>query len=128
MNRGEIESAFYVELGRKIAAKRKACKMSMRALGVEVGVHRNTVYRWEVGTGIIGPWHLLRLCDVLHCHFPLMLPAPYFTWGGELAGAIAERDPYVGIQKERDPTYAEIRRERDPNGPDLHKNRPQINS
>ena len=36
MNRGEIESAFYVELGRKIAAKRKACKMSMRALGVEV--------------------------------------------------------------------------------------------
>ena len=109
MTRGEIESAFYAEMGRKLRAKRKERKMSQSALAVEVGVHRNTIYRIEVGEVPLDFWLFLRICDILDSHPMQMAPRVEFTWGDDLRPMAAERDP-----KRR------IRFERDPPGPDLH--------
>jgi DNA-binding XRE family transcriptional regulator len=106
MTRGEIESAFYLELGRKLEAKRKQLKMSRQSLAVEIGVHRNTIFRWEIAEASMGIWHLLRLCDVLRCNHLLMLPGLEFTWGGELRSMTTERDPKRRIRYERDPPLA----------------------
>jgi transcriptional regulator with XRE-family HTH domain len=117
MNRGEIESVFYAELGRKLRAMRKTRKISKCALAVEIGAHRNTIQRWENGETAIESLNLLRICDVLTCHPSALLPAGAFVWGDELKALAAERDPKRCIRFERDPT-----------GPDLHTNSPQIRS
>lgn len=104
MSDGEIESVFYREFGRKLAAKRKHRGFSQESLAAELGVHRNTVCRWERGESPIDLWVLLRLADLLSCQHLMLLPAREFTWGGPMVRRMqVERDPASRIQQERDP-------------------------
>ena len=102
---GIIEIAFNLELGSKLKAKRRQLKMSQQSLAAEVGVHRNTLCRWEYGLMSCPLWMLLRLADVLGCNMVLFLPAQTFTWGEDLGPMQRERDRHMrrAVQAERDP-------------------------
>jgi transcriptional regulator with XRE-family HTH domain len=93
MSDGQIEAAFYGEMGRLIAVKRKHRGISQADLGSLVGCHRNTISRWESGDESIPVWMLLRLADALSCQHLLLLPSRGFTWGMNSCETFGERDP-----------------------------------
>lgn len=101
---GQIEADFYREMGQLIEEKRKHRGIAMQGLAKEVGVHRNTMMRYESGEQSIPIWILLRVADVLCCNHLLLVPKHELVWGG-LREAIRERDPGRGktVQRERDP-------------------------
>ena len=99
---GEVEAAFYAECGRRIVAQRKRRKVSASELAAEVGVHRNTISRWESGDQAIPFWMLLRIADILECNHLFLTPGRDYTWGKYYA-YLRERDPKRGAQSERDP-------------------------
>jgi transcriptional regulator with XRE-family HTH domain len=106
---GNIESAFYRELGRKLESKRKERGWHQQDLAAEIGVHRNTLLRWESGEGPIPIWMLLRLCDILCCQHLLLLPAREFTWGMDYTAMRQERDRMrKRVQAERDPRLTDL--------------------
>jgi transcriptional regulator with XRE-family HTH domain len=99
-----IEAAFYEHMGRFIEAKRIQRKMSQSVVAEMMGVHRNTIMRWESGDCRIDTWHLLRLADVLSINHLLLLPPRQYTWGRDLSRLFRERDERaMRIQEERDP-------------------------
>lgn len=53
------------DLGEQMRAQRKAKRMFKTALAVASGVHRNTVYQLESGTGNVELNTLLALCNQL---------------------------------------------------------------
>jgi transcriptional regulator with XRE-family HTH domain len=91
---GEIEAAFYGQLGLKLREKRKQRGLSRNDVALAIGTHRNTILRWEMGD-MIPVWMLLRWCDVLSCQHFMMLPARELTWGRELPKITRERDPPI---------------------------------
>ena len=101
-----IEAAFYRELGRKLEAKRKQRGWHQQDLAREIGVHRNTLMRWEAGEQGIPLWMLLRVCDILCCQHLLLLPAREFIWG-ILPHYVSERDSKKDVQAERDTPITE---------------------
>jgi DNA-binding XRE family transcriptional regulator len=100
-----IEARFASEMGRNIEAKRKQRQMNQETLGEAIGVHRNTICRWESGDCVISIWELLRLADILSCNHLLLLPSREYTWGPDLHRAVQERDGRMrkSVQSERDP-------------------------
>ena len=106
---GPIEFAFNAELGRKLALRRRKCRMTQQAVGAMIGVHRNTIRRFEEGEVGLSVWQFLRVCDVLQCHHLLLLPARGFVWGPELLPLERERDRRMrkAVQAERDPELTE---------------------
>jgi len=106
---GAIEFAFNVELGRKLRDKRLQRRVSLEALGTQIGVHRNTIARWETGEFAMTVWDFLRACDALSCQHILLLPARGYTWGEDLGPMQRERDRYMrkAVQAERDPPLTE---------------------
>lgn len=100
---GLIEKAFNKELGIKLQLRRKDAGFSQVTLAVEVGVHRNTLMRWEDGEAGVPVWHLMRIAYVLRCNHFEFLPGREFTWGSKNLAASRERDPVGDIQRERDP-------------------------
>ena len=101
------EARFYAELGRKLKAKRKQRGMSQDDLALLVGIHRNTVSRWEEGDAAVPIWNLLRVCDILCCQHLLLLPAREYIWGKDLEPMQRERDRHMAkaVQAERDPPF-----------------------
>jgi transcriptional regulator with XRE-family HTH domain len=112
---GMIEGNFYRRMGSLLEAKRKQRGVSQTDVGSAIGVHRNTIMRWESGESAIDMWQLLRLADVLSCNHLLLLPSREFTWGTDLVRLERERDPLgrKPLQLERDPelTIEEVCRE-----------------
>jgi len=103
-----IEQAFYTELGRKLASKRRERGLHQQDVAHEIGVHRNTLMRWKSGEQGITLWMLLRLCDILSCQHFILLPEREFTWGAELHALRYERDPKrKSVQAERDPALSD---------------------
>jgi transcriptional regulator with XRE-family HTH domain len=101
---GQIEAEFYRRMGELIEAKRKQRHMTQTDVAYIVGVHRNTILRWEQGESPVDMWNLLRLADALSCNHLLLLPPRECTWGA-LPALEAERDPKKGVQAERDPAW-----------------------
>jgi transcriptional regulator with XRE-family HTH domain len=60
----KLEAEFSVRLGMWLQQLRRNRKLSRRALGEAVGVHRNTVARFEHGTPL-HLWMFLRICEEL---------------------------------------------------------------
>lgn len=89
---GDTEAAFNEMLGRNVWRKREQRGLSRATLAAEVGVHRNTIERWELGEGEIGLWMLLRIADKLNVNHLVLLPDREFTWGRQLKMAVRERD------------------------------------
>ena len=100
---GEIESAFYRELGRKLELRRKAQGLTQQDLAAELGVHRNVLYRWESGISEMPLWMILRSADLLGCNHLFLMPSRDYTWG-VYHEYLRERDPgKKAVQNERDP-------------------------
>lgn len=91
-NRGD----FYTELGRKIEAKRKQRKAKQWKLARAIGVHRNTLSRWEGGAEMT-LWEFLRLCEALSMPHTMMLPGEELPSGILLRQLIRERDPKAKV-------------------------------
>lgn len=53
------------QLGAAIAAARAAAGLSLADVGELVGVHRQTVHRWERGDQAPDAWHWAVLCSHL---------------------------------------------------------------
>ena len=78
---GAIEREFCCEQGRLLREKREHRRISQAQLGALVGVHRNTIWRWEDGDAGIPVWMLLRVADALSCNHLALMPAKRYTWG-----------------------------------------------
>ena len=100
---GSVQTKFEKALGEQITARRKDSGFTQIALAAEIGVHRNTLSRWEDGDGSPDVWMLLRIAYVLQVNHLLLLPGRELVWGSELPSASLERDPVFGIERERDP-------------------------
>lgn len=99
---GAVEAAFYSAFGARLRVLREARQMSQGGLAVELGVHRNTICRWEQGESAIDLWLLMRVADVLSIPHEQLLPARRLVWGE--SRYIRERDrARLAIQRERDP-------------------------
>lgn len=94
---GAIEATFYQRLGSQIESTRKHRGISQTELGSLLGVHRNTIMRWESGESPVDLWQMLRLADVLSCNHLMLLPPREFTWGGDLRKLLRERDPKAKV-------------------------------
>lgn len=100
---GQIEAAFYRELGRKLELRRKNCGLTQQALAVEIGCHRNEIYRWEAGISPMPMWMLMRISDVLGCAHLFLMPSKDYTWG-----------VYAKVWREGLPPKKDVKAERDP--------------
>lgn len=100
---GPVEFNFNRELGQNVARARSRHKISACRLAADVGVHRNTVCRWEHGDTAIPLWYLARIADVLRINIVMLLPPAEHVWGPQLRPALHERDPKKDVQSERDP-------------------------
>lgn len=108
-----IFKAFDREVGRRVSVYRTEKRMSRSALARKIGVHRNTLSRWERGLQSVRLIELLRVADILELSFMLLLPAPEFVWALQPPGpAPAVRFPPK--KQVRRVTFSEIQSERDP--------------
>ena len=102
----QVETAFCVELGRKLREKRRQRGMSLEAVAHGLRTYRNQVWRWELGLAPMTPWDLMRIADVLCCNHVVLLPSRGFTWGEAL---LPQNEPDAtpaekkAAQRERDP-------------------------
>lgn len=104
---GATERKFNEEAGRLIQLRRKHTGFSQTAMALEIGVHRNTLMRWEDGDAGVPLWHLLRIAYVLRVNHLMLLPGRELVWGTEVSAASQERDPIAGVELERDPQIAQ---------------------
>lgn len=100
MTDGAIEAGFYAIMGGLIEAKRKERKMTQTEVGNMIGVHRNTIMRWESGEMRMDVWQFIRLADALAVSHLKLLPPRKFTWGVGFDEMVFERDKPL-TQKER---------------------------
>jgi DNA-binding XRE family transcriptional regulator len=54
-----------VQLGQALAVARKAARLTQGQVAERVGVHRQTVYRWEQGAQAPDVWHWAGLSELL---------------------------------------------------------------
>jgi transcriptional regulator with XRE-family HTH domain len=99
---GDFEAQFAYEIGLRIRDKRLHRKMSREELGRRLGVHRNTVERWEDG-GHMSMWMFLRICDELSVPHTMMLPNHAIHLGAAIRQMVREREGKKPVQAERDP-------------------------
>ena len=104
---GIVEQKFNQETGRLLVLHRKERGFSQSTLAAEIGVHRNTVARWEDGEAGVPLWHLLKTAYVLRISHLVLLPPRDMVWGLESERASNERDPVDHVEKERDPQLAQ---------------------
>lgn len=52
-----LEQAYAKNLGAWLQQTRETLGLSLGSLGAEIGVHRNTIWRWEMGEGIPNVYH-----------------------------------------------------------------------
>lgn len=97
---GMVEAGFYFMLGQLIETKRKERKMTQTEVGNMIGVHRNTIMRWESGDMRMDVWQFIRLADALAVSHLKLLPPRQFTWGAGFEEMKYERDKPL-TQKER---------------------------
>ena len=71
---------FYCLLGANVLAKRKHRKVSLNELARSIGVHRNTLWRWEQGTQPMPLHALLLAADRLCCNHLVLLPTTHGQW------------------------------------------------
>lgn len=76
-----LEESFYQRLGILLADKRRRVGISQDQLAHLVGVHRNTILRWEKGDQSLDTLHLLRVADALGCTHLQLLPGREMVWG-----------------------------------------------
>lgn len=67
------EQQFYAQLGVLIRNKRQARHISQCSLAVAIGVHRNSIRRWEQGEAV-NTLELLRIAHALSCNHLVLLP------------------------------------------------------
>jgi transcriptional regulator with XRE-family HTH domain len=89
---------FYCLLGANVLAKRKHRKVSLNELARSIGVHRNTLWRWEQGDQPMPLYALLMAADRLECNHLALLPATRAHW---IPKPIKHK-PEIPIQFERD--------------------------
>jgi DNA-binding XRE family transcriptional regulator len=65
------EPEFWHKYAHRIRQQRRLHKFSQRHLGELVGVHRNTIDRWERGLTKIDLWHATKVKEVLGDHAPV---------------------------------------------------------
>jgi DNA-binding XRE family transcriptional regulator len=112
-SQGDAERGFWAEVGQRVQAKREQRGLSQTELGDHIGVHRNTVCRFESGDPI-SLWLFLRICDALSISYMQMLPSHAAHLGHLIRQVERERDPALGAMKvERDPplTAGQLRHE-----------------
>jgi transcriptional regulator with XRE-family HTH domain len=98
------EAEFTFEVGEKIRQKRIQRKMSREALARIVGVHRNSIWRWEEGDAPITMWMFLQICYALSMPHTQMLPGRSVQSSAMLQQLKGEQG--IGrrtVQFERDP-------------------------
>lgn len=103
---GAVEQRFNAEVGRLIQLRRKDRGFSQTTLAAEIGVHRNTLMRWEDGEASLPLFMILRIAYTLRVTHLALLPGRDMVWGTDLIRAARERDPLDGAQWERDPQLA----------------------
>lgn len=91
-----LREDFYAEIGRKIESKREQRGLTQTQVGDAVGVHRNSIYRWEAGTEM-SLFDFLRVCNALSMPHTMMLPGAELPPGILLRQLIRERDPKVKV-------------------------------
>lgn len=98
------EAEFSYEVGEKIRQKRIQRKMSQTTLAKIIGVHRNSIWRWEDGDVPVPLWYFLQICYALSMPHTMMLPAT------------SVRNTALLNQVEREvlPSFRDLQRERDP--------------
>lgn len=82
---------FQAEIGWRLRDKRRERGLTQTELGARMGVHRNTIMRWEEGTTLT-LWEFLRICDELSIQFHTVLPARQLYVGQMLRTVISERE------------------------------------
>jgi transcriptional regulator with XRE-family HTH domain len=80
MNMKTFQARYDIETGRILAANRKRLHMSQIELSRRIGVHRNTLRRWETGESQMPTVMLLRAADSLGCHYLSLLPSWAYVW------------------------------------------------
>jgi len=65
MKAGPIEKRFRLILGFRLNMLRRQTKLSRRKFGDLLGVHRNTIERWEKGDLAPSIWNAIEICSVL---------------------------------------------------------------
>ena len=99
-----IEAEFCFEVGERIRKKRLQRKMSRETLAKIVGVHRNSIWRWEEGDAPMPLWYFLQVCYALQIPYFSMLP------GEDLRNSELRR----WIERENLPAKKSVQSERDP--------------
>ena len=103
-NEGKIQAEFCYRQGQLLKAKREQRRITQSDLGRAVGVHRNSICRWETGDCEISTWMLLRLADALSCNHLLLLPERKYVWGADYMPTLREGLPSAkAVALERDP-------------------------
>jgi DNA-binding XRE family transcriptional regulator len=98
-----IEAEFSYEVGEKIRAKRLQRKMSQTTLAKIIGVHRNSIWRWEDGDVPVPLWHFLQICYALSMPHTMMLPS----------SSVRNTALLNQVERENLPSYREMVRERE---------------
>ena len=98
------EDEFSYEVGRLIWKKRIQRKMSRETLAKIVGVHRNSIWRWEEGDCPIPLWYFLQMCYALSMPHTMMLPAT----------SVRNTAILCQVERENLPTRKQVQAERDP--------------
>lgn len=68
------EAGLSFEVGERIRKTRIKRGISQTRLGKMVGVHRNTIWRWEDGDVPMPLWYFLQVCYALGTPYTMMLP------------------------------------------------------
>lgn len=65
---------FAIQFGALVHARRKKRQLTLAALGALVGVHEQSVWRWEHGEQLPDAYDLARLARALGCSVRSLLP------------------------------------------------------
>jgi transcriptional regulator with XRE-family HTH domain len=98
--RGDYEQRFEAEIGHAIQRKREALGMDQAELGNRVGVHANTIWRWENGESL-SYWMFLRICDALGVQPGGMTPSHATYLGMAIRRMERERDAEATADERR---------------------------
>ncbi len=93
------EKAFYERLGAHLEKMRKSRRLSVCKLSRMIGVHRNTLERWESNLQTVPLWGLLRIADCFGCTLLALIPQDAEVWPGQQKPApVAPRKPPVSVR------------------------------
>jgi transcriptional regulator with XRE-family HTH domain len=104
--RREQRSALAWHIGQELADERKRRKMNQDAVGLVLGVHRNTLSRWEIGENPPCIIDFIRICDALACRPATIMDRAVQAYSGikprrRGKQLRTERDKPLTVQEER---------------------------